>query len=205
MRITYSEFNEFVARFHCAASYSAKHCVTVEIETASGDVGSTAYVSDDVSSKAADWLKRFRTAAEVSGIIGPVAAQSPRAADIPVAVAPPRSTNIPVTTAQSLGPAIAPPSVRLGDEAISAGFEAFRRDCPKCARRIMRAATKCGYCWSRLDPVADLPGAFLVEMGPTYTEPLPASGSKRPCPRCGNRIMPDATLCGFCWVSVSPL
>ncbi len=31
------------------------------------------------------------------------------------------------------------------------------RDCPYCGRVGMRAATRCGYCWKKLDPPASLP------------------------------------------------
>ncbi len=28
------------------------------------------------------------------------------------------------------------------------------RDCPSCGRVVMRAATRCGHCWSKLAPLA---------------------------------------------------
>lgn len=34
------------------------------------------------------------------------------------------------------------------------GTNNLRRDCPKCGHEIMAAVTKCGFCWTKLDPLA---------------------------------------------------
>jgi len=31
--------------------------------------------------------------------------------------------------------------------------ESLRRDCPTCGRRMMAAATLCGYCWTKVEPL----------------------------------------------------
>ena len=35
---------------------------------------------------------------------------------------------------------------------LALGPEPAVRDCPSCGRKVMREATLCGYCWSRLPP-----------------------------------------------------
>jgi hypothetical protein len=38
-------------------------------------------------------------------------------------------------------------------EALALGPEPETRDCPKCGRKGMRAATVCGYCWTKTPPL----------------------------------------------------
>jgi ribosomal protein S27AE len=39
-------------------------------------------------------------------------------------------------------------------ELMALGIAPEQRQCPRCGNSGMRAATRCGYCWSALDPVA---------------------------------------------------
>ncbi|HET6146645.1 MAG TPA: hypothetical protein VFH68_03880 [Polyangia bacterium] len=38
------------------------------------------------------------------------------------------------------------------DKALTGDAEPARIACPSCARKVMPAATLCGFCWRRLDP-----------------------------------------------------
>jgi hypothetical protein len=38
-------------------------------------------------------------------------------------------------------------------KALALGAAPNLRDCPVCGRAGMRAATRCGYCWTRLSPL----------------------------------------------------
>jgi hypothetical protein len=83
-------------------------------------------------------------------------------------------------------------------------FESHRQDCPHCGRRIMKAASLCGYCWARLEPILESPEMLAVNEGPVIRAVVsrPAEGNRRPCTTCGKMIMADAALCGFCWACV---
>jgi len=81
---------------------------------------------------------------------------------------------------------------------------ADRRVCPKCGHLGMAAATRCGYCWTKLTPL--VPGSEGTKVGPALMveEAAPVDeGLRRDCPVCGRRIMLAATQCGFCWTRLA--
>jgi len=82
----------------------------------------------------------------------------------------------------------------------------YRRDCPDCGREIMAAATRCGFCWSRLEPLAPGSAGTRVETPRPQVVARPIDETlRRDCPKCGRRIMAAATKCGYCWTKLESL
>lgn len=52
--------------------------------------------------------------------------------------------------------------------------ELLRRDCPRCGRRIMLAATTCGFCWLKMPPAV----APLAVTGPLLVAIPETAGSE---------------------------
>ena len=54
-------------------------------------------------------------------------------------------------------------------EQLALGPEPEVRECPICGHTGMRAATRCGYCWTSLTPLGERDGGGRVErLGPKY-------------------------------------
>lgn len=81
-----------------------------------------------------------------------------------------------------------------------------RRSCPVCGKHIMALATLCGYCWTKVTPLAGgIDASNMIDAaGPGPEETAHLDALKRSCPTCGKSIMAAATLCGFCWTKLTP-